>query len=143
MKTKICSQCPDRGPQPLSNFSLRNGKPRSYCKSCKRSWNNADYIKNRAEHRKRLKTRRAVLQDWLREFKTTVKCNRCPESHPATIQFHHCDPTIKEINLASAALSGWSIDRIKAEIAKCEIICANCHAKEHWLQKRSLIRNRT
>jgi hypothetical protein len=19
-----------------------------------------------------------------------------------------------------------------AEIAKCEVICANCHAKEHW-----------
>jgi ribosomal protein S21 len=29
---------------------------------------------------------------------------------------------------------GVSLKRLKAEIEKCEVLCANCHAKEHYSQ---------
>lgn len=68
--------------------------------------------------------------DWLREFKKTLKCSRCPEDHPACLQFHHMDPTKKDLAVSNAVRS-WSRKRLLAEIEKCEVLCANCHAKEH------------
>jgi hypothetical protein len=29
---------------------------------------------------------------------------------------------------------GVSLARLKAEIKKCEVLCANCHVKEHYAQ---------
>jgi hypothetical protein len=48
------------------------------------------------------------------------------------LDFHHADPAEKDIDPAQAvSLKGWSIDRIRAEIAKCAVLCANCHRKAH------------
>ena len=71
------------------------------------------------------------IKQLVRSLKT--KCNRCSENHPATLQFHHTDPNVKEFCLSDAHKNGWNDQRILDEIAKCEILCANCHAKEHWI----------
>ena len=60
----------------------------------------------------------------------------CDESHPACLDFHHRDPREKVMILSKVTNQrGWSIERILAEIAKCEVICANCHRKEHWSEQ--------
>ena len=63
-------------------------------------------------------------------MKATLECARCRENHPATLQFHHCDPQKKDFNLSEAVREGYSIERIRKEVAKCTVLCANCHAKE-------------
>jgi hypothetical protein len=45
--------------------------------------------------------------------------------------FHHRDPSEKEITIADAMRLGYGRKRILAELAKCEVVCANCHAKHH------------
>lgn len=65
------------------------------------------------------------------EFKKTLKCNRCGFSHPAALQFHHTDPSTKEVAVGAVAGS-WSLKRLQKEIDKCEVLCANCHAIEHY-----------
>ena len=69
--------------------------------------------------------------EWLREYKSALKCARCPESHPACLQFHHKDPAQKDMAVSNAVRS-WSQKRLMEEIEKCEVLCANCHAKEHY-----------
>lgn len=71
------------------------------------------------------------MKAWFKEQKTTLACNRCAENHPACLQFHHKDPGEKTVNLGRAVARGWGPARILEEMAKCEILCANCHAKEH------------
>jgi len=71
------------------------------------------------------------IVEWFQEYKSTLSCSRCGEDHPACIQFHHTDPSVKESNVGRMAYRGVSVERIMAEIAKCEVLCANCHAKEH------------
>jgi hypothetical protein len=57
------------------------------------------------------------------------KCTDCGYSHSAhALDFHHRDPSTKEFAVGS--FSG-SKERLRAEIAKCDLLCANCHRLRH------------
>ena len=72
---------------------------------------------------------------WYHELKSALECNRCHETHPACLQFHHTDPKEKEASLAIAIRRGWGRKRLLSEISKCEVLCANCHAKHHAAER--------
>lgn len=76
--------------------------------------------------------RRALLREWWRGFKATLSCVRCGESHPACLDFHHRDPAEKDTTLQQMFIRGYSKERVLAEVAKCDVLCANCHRKHHW-----------
>lgn len=46
----------------------------------------------------------------------------------AALQFHHLDPKSKEFHLAEGGVTR-SIDSLRREVAKCVLLCANCHAE--------------
>ena len=48
---------------------------------------------------------------------------------PCVYDFHHLDPTKKEIAFGSRG--GKSFKTIKEELDKCVLLCANCHRKRH------------
>lgn len=48
--------------------------------------------------------------------------------HPAALQFHHLDPTTKSFGLGVRGITR-SLERLRAEAAKCVLLCANCHAE--------------
>jgi hypothetical protein len=59
---------------------------------------------------------------------------QCGEEHPSALQFHHRDPSTKLFSITSKELSTpkkrpW--DTITPELDKCDLVCANCHFKEH------------
>ncbi len=68
---------------------------------------------------------------WFTEYKKTLKCAMCPESTTCCLEFHHKDPKKKDLAIAEGVHNGWSIKRLMAEIAKCVVLCANCHRKVH------------
>lgn len=75
---------------------------------------------------------RARNRQFLAEIKSNP-CTRCGEEyHPAAMEFHHLDP--KDKTAAVATLAGWgrSLDILKTEIAKCILLCANCHKIVTW-----------
>jgi hypothetical protein len=90
--------------------------------------NREQLLRNQAEKNKRFAESR---RKWLVEYKKTLKCVRCGESHPATLIFHHKDKSEKSFEIGNALTLGVGLKRLLAEIEKCEVICANCHAKEH------------
>ena len=100
-------------------------------KKHRRDW----YSRNAEKAKKAVVERKRRLREWMNTKKESLSCSRCGESHPSCIQFHHTDPSEKDINLAKAVSRGWSIKRMKQEISKCEVVCANCHFKEHWEDK--------
>ena len=70
------------------------------------------------------------LSDWFREFKTTLKCLRCGENDPACLDFHHRDG--KEKDRAVSKMLKYGKKKLLAEIAKCDVLCSNCHRKFHY-----------
>jgi hypothetical protein len=97
-----------------------------------RSW----YAKNGIAKRKAVEDRKASLQRWLNDYKAALSCQRCGFSHPACIDFHHLDPKSKRATIALMPRQGFSLESIKAEIAKRVVLCANCHRILHWEQAR-------
>ena len=98
----------------------------------KREYNQRWYAKDKENQKQRIYRRRAELKLWLKEYKATLSCDRCPEDHPATLEFHHLDPAKKEIAISEVIqVKGWGKERIQKEIDKCIVLCANCHRKEH------------
>lgn len=76
--------------------------------------------------------RRKKLRAWFCDLKASLGCMRCPERHPYCLDFHHWDANEKVFELSDAISSQASMGAIQKEISKCDLICSNCHRKEHW-----------
>jgi hypothetical protein len=104
-------------------------KRRDYQRRYMKRW----YRNNTAIQIERNRKRRKKIRVWFSELKATMRCANCGENHPATLDFHHADPDTKDLSLYQAVWShDWGKARILIEIAKCTILCANCHRKHHW-----------
>lgn len=79
------------------------------------------------QHRRRLE-----MKEWLATKKPM--CAECGERRGPCLLFHHIDDD-KEVDISHAVHSGWSKTRIEAEIAKCIVLCGNCHMKLHWNER--------
>jgi hypothetical protein len=79
--------------------------------------------------------RRARLRTWLDEYKKGHHCVRCGFGDFRALEFHHPDRGDKENNVAEMVGEGWSVAAIQREIAKCVILCANCHLILHYEER--------
>jgi hypothetical protein len=57
------------------------------------------------------------------------RCVRCGIEDPDVLEFHHKDPSQKLAHLGAASTRSWGVERVRAEVAKCDVLCANCHRK--------------
>jgi hypothetical protein len=76
------------------------------------------------------------LVEWYRQYKATLQCVDCGQNHPATLEFHHLDPSQKEVNISRLIATSSSLRRLKEEMAKCVVLCANCHRIRHWNERQ-------
>lgn len=74
--------------------------------------------------------RRAKIRIMAREH-MGGKCMRCGYSkYPEVLEFHHKNPSEKEFSISYRGhCRSWK--RVKAEIEKCDLLCANCHRELH------------
>ena len=61
----------------------------------------------------------------LSEIKEASGCMDCGETNPIVLDFDHLKD--KKYNVSRMIHDGFSWAAIKKEIAKCEVVCANCH----------------
>jgi hypothetical protein len=77
------------------------------------------------KRRKKLK-QRAV--DYLGGSCIHCKYNKCLDA----LDFHHRDERQKEFSISKGIASEYRWSRLKPELDKCDLVCANCHRELHW-----------
>ncbi len=75
--------------------------------------------------------RKAKILLEIRAFKESKGCEICKFKDGRALQFHHKNPSSKEIDISNAICLGWSLNSLFKEIEKCSVLCANCPAILH------------
>ena len=58
-------------------------------------------------------------------------CQECGyDKYIGALQFHHLDPSQKDFSLSKVKSHSFN-DKIKEELDKCVLVCANCHFEIH------------
>ena len=102
------------------------------CRPCRAAYKHEHYRTNKqryvdqARHRKR-----AVAEERMRYllgYFAEHPCADCGEDDPAVLEFDHLCEEQKAFDVAAGLpYRAWS--SILAEIAKCDVVCANCHRR--------------
>ena len=136
---KICLKCGIK--KDISEFHKNKSKSDGYqnwCKSCKGQLSKDRYITQHNKIRKQLDDRKQFMKDFIKRVKRLSSCSICGIKGEWLLVFHHMSNN-KEFDLGRAAGSASSLKRIKNEMRKCKIVCANCHATiHHNLREKSL-----
>jgi len=70
----------------------------------------------------------AETQAWLDAYKLERGCASCGYcQHPRALEFDHDDPSQKVAKISQMVWKGFSKKVILEEIAKCTLLCSNCH----------------
>ena len=99
-------------------------------KAYRKKW----YDKNKDKENQRTLAYQRKKEKEFEEWKATLKCDRCSENHPACLEFHHLDASKKHKQIADLRASP---KKLKEELKKCIVLCANCHKKLHYEQKHN------
>lgn len=84
-----------------------------------------------------METRVERKSDYVTRYKAARGCAACGEADPVCLHLHHSDPSQKSEHLkANRTWMTMEWRALQAELAKCEVLCANCHAKEHARARR-------
>ena len=132
---KTCCICKvEKETEEFNKNKSRKDGLNTVCKSCSRERSKKYYSENREHHKKNIYIlRRKYLSELLKEvneFKANLGCKFCPEKEAICLDFHHTDSLNKEDDVSKFVRSN---QRKKAweEIAKCVVVCSNCHRKIH------------
>lgn len=152
-----CSQCgAEKVRWGFETFRTRKGvlHRRGVCKTCrgKRAQKRFRYYqayrrkynkKNRTRKQVRDQVRRTEIRAYVNAVKAGAPCADCGQQFPPVcMDFDHVREKVRSVaNLVGGA---YRLELIKEEIARCEIVCANCHRvrthsrNQHVAPKRAL-----
>jgi hypothetical protein len=128
---KTCTKCNEQKTfDEFQKLSRNKDGLNTWCKKCKREYDNSHYQEN-PERRKYIKNNRQNASrrnaKYRYEYLLKHPCIDCGENDPIVLQFDHKDLENKLLNVAN--MGGYSIETIQEEINKCDVRCANCHAR--------------
>ena len=83
----------------------------------------------------RMSELRRERYDKIADYKASKGCKICGESRPWCLDLHHVNGDDKEKAISDMLRKNVSWIKILTELAKCEVLCANCHRHYHYCHK--------
>ncbi len=136
---KQCGRCKQwKEEEDFHWYDKKKGTRQPYCKDCMAEINHARYERKKdsiQEVNRQSKERRVEeAQRFIYEFLSNATCEDCEEYDFTLLTFHHVRG-VKKMNIADMASRGYSLDAIQKEIAKCIVLCFNCHMRREFEEK--------
>lgn len=130
---KRCATCGEVKKETDFNWRWKRlGIRHPTCRECHKGYRKNWYEKNKDTHLKNVKRRKKkVIQtakEYVWDYLSNHPCVECGQDNPVVLEFDHLEDKSKSISLLVG--QGYSIKTIKKEIAKCQVLCANCHRKK-------------
>ena len=131
---KTCCTCGET--KPLEEFykqsKAKDGR-QSQCRVCQLAYRSRYYKEHQETENARKVAYRNRDKEWYLSLKAGKPCVDCGQVfHPAAMHWDHKDGEVK-VKAVARLFNGYrSKEKILAEIAKCELRCANCHAVRTW-----------
>lgn len=129
---KICTKCLIEKVETEFNWKNKSKNIRQWvCRPCHSAYLKEHYKTNPQTYINSSKKRRLAISEFVRNCKN-VPCKDCGVSYPHYVMdFDHRDKKDKRFILSKYNQIG-SLTKIKAEISKCDVVCANCHRKRTY-----------
>lgn len=133
-----------KGDRAASRRALREsaGPGQRPCYGCMRVVPENDYVVSNKRCRECVRAKDQARDEERRALVVEAKsrpCMDCGQSYPYYVMdLDHRPGSGKVLNLAAMASgrSRYSLDDIRAEIAKCDVVCANCHRVRTFATRR-------
>lgn len=129
-----CNRCRVAKPQEQFAISPSTQKITGVCQEC---WDkHYAHLAKSVEHhksKKRLEDRKSRRKQidrnrvYLRSILENAQCMECGNDNWLVLELDHRNPQDKHDAVTRMVNDGTSLDRIKQEVLKCDIVCANCH----------------
>lgn len=133
---KSCCTC--HQPKPLREFNRltrsKDGRQPS-CRECNRQYHQDNRDRHMAQIRARKQREIAVARRNLIAHLRAHPCIDCGESDIEVLEFDHQRDKTRNVGYLVHGGYGWH--RVKEEIDKCEVVCANCHRRRTLRQQNS------
>lgn len=129
---KYCATCKNiKQKSDFNKNKLKTDGLNNICRECSKKRSKRYYAENPTKHKKEVSKRRKLIvhenRKKLLNYLKTHPCIDCGETNVIVLEFDHRDDVKKDFNISESINSGCSWNRIKNEIDKCDVRCANCH----------------
>lgn len=122
---KVCGRC--KAQLPIESFNRHPKGRQHWCRDCFRAYF-AQRGRKHVEQSERAKARRLIAaRAWVRNYLSAHPCLDCGVSDRDVLEFDHVAG--KQANISALAYDGASARRLSAEVARCEVVCVNCHRR--------------
>jgi hypothetical protein len=129
---KRCARCSEL--KPAAAYHRRAEGRQSWCKDCRRDWDAAYHQRRRDVRTAQKRVRKQGLIAWMQHFKRSRPCADCGGFfHPAAMTFDHLPGSRKRADVSTLLYGGYR-QVLLDEMAKCELVCANCHAVRTYVR---------
>lgn len=86
-----------------------------------------------------MQKRRQKVYDYIQKVKASSPCVDCNTRFPYWVmQFDHKVGELKVFNISRAKSLMVTLPRIKAEIEKCDVVCAICHSHRTYCREKGV-----
>lgn len=108
----------------------------SYCHACNNEYQKKWYKAHPDSTSHSHKTRQDLRRSYVKSKKENVPCADCGEKYPwYVMDFDHVRGK-KQFNLSIVGSMICSLEKIDREMAKCDIVCANCHRQRTFNRRQ-------
>ena len=127
---KTCSRCGES--KVLDEFNKNKSKPDGlshHCKDCRKYYNVKYYEGTKVKYKPSRDAARNACKkrnrDWLKQYLQIHSCVDCGNTDIRVLEFdHRGDDKVCDVSRLMAS----GLDKLKAEVLKCDVRCKNCHA---------------